>query len=54
MRAGADFRPAPLAAWLATGYFALCFYCFGTLLLTLVVPPPELGTVHQFFSAFYS
>ena len=39
MRAGADFRPAPLAAWLATGYFALCFYCFGTLLLTLVVPP---------------
>lgn len=52
MRAGADSRPAPLAAWLATGYFALCFYRFGTLLLTLVMKPPELGTVHQFFPAF--
>jgi len=52
MRAGTDSRPAPLAAWLATGYFALCFYRFGTLLLTLVMKPPELGTVHQFFPAF--
>jgi len=52
VRAGTDARPAPLAAWLATGYFALCFYRFGTLLLTLVMKPPELGTVHQFFPAF--
>ena len=50
MDAAAQTRQTPFGRWVATLYFALCFYYFGAITLTYVVGYPGLAQGHAHFA----